>query len=89
VCCPNFNYWHPCFIVSSRFLLAHASEWKINQVLHHMRCYCFVASDGVGLASRAFIFICFQVLDTGSIEPFLTGSKLKGESTVGKKEEYA
>lgn len=31
------------------FLLAHSSEWKINQVLHPMWCYCFVASDGVGL----------------------------------------
>ena len=71
------------------FLLTHSSEWKINQVLHPVRCYCFVTSNGAELPSRALIFICFQFLDTGFIEPFSTGSKLEGEQTVGRKQECA
>lgn len=71
------------------FLLTHSFQWKINQGLHPMRCYCFVASEGVGLPSIALIFICFQFLDTDFIELFSTGSKPEWEPTVGRKEEYA
>jgi len=38
--------------------------------------------------SIALIFIYFQFLDTDFIELFSTGSKLEGEPTVGRKEEF-
>jgi len=53
-----------------------------------MRCYRFVASEGVGLPSIVLIFICFQFLHTDFIELFSTGSKLEWEAAAGRKEEY-